>query len=172
MKKEIKTKLFPSKKVKGMLTDGQGAYYPMEKELKLSDKDEQDELQAISQDEENKIWEEEQIRKEFKGEIKFRAWNREKKVMFDDRRFNFYSCREDDDMIIMQFTGLKDKNGKEIFEGDIVRNINKEVFEVRWEEDDLCFVFINNLMDSYKIEHIDTNFKVIGNKFENPELLK
>ncbi len=42
----------------------------LKKEFKLSDEDEQDELQAISQDEENKIWEEEQIRKEFKGEIK------------------------------------------------------------------------------------------------------
>ena len=63
---------------------------------------------------------------------------------------------------VMQFTGLKDKNGKEIYEGDIVKNIDR-VFEVTFK--DGYFSIIHNKKGLLYCE-------VIGNKYENSELLK
>lgn len=94
-------------------------------------------------------------------EIKFRAWDKEKKEMFNDIWIdgNFINMPE---YIVMQFTGLKDKNGKEIYEGDIVKNIDR-VFEVTFK--DGYFSIIHNKKGLLYCE-------VIGNKYENSELLK
>lgn len=73
---------------------------------------------------------------------------------------------------LVQFTGLKDKNGKEIYEGYIVRR-EGSVFspeltlKVFWNDKVACFQ-----VGDWAIGHINEPLKVIGNIYENPELLK
>lgn len=69
-----------------------------------------------------------------------------------------------------QFTGIKDRNGAEIFEGDIMQHANPFdiPFIVNWIDSECCYGF-NYGSTSYVIT--DTSFTVIGNVFENPQLL-
>jgi len=73
---------------------------------------------------------------------------------------------------LMQFVGLKDKNKKEIYEGDIVKN-NYGIFKIVWDKDTLCFT---TEPDDYKDwankNWYDIYNEVIGNIYENPELLE
>ena len=74
-----------------------------------------------------------------------------------------------------QYTGLKDKNGIEIFESDIVRwdsvNIN---MMINWSDDDCAFTLmnINNNGGAMMNQEYMLNYEIIGNKYENPELLE
>ena len=86
------------------------------------------------------------------------------------------SLEDLNDCEALQFTGLEDKNGKEIFEGDIIkavkpstydRDIREELTGQVWYADDKALF----AACGYKL-FVLTEIEVIGNIFENPELLK
>lgn len=126
-------------------------------------------------------------------EIKFRAWDLESKKMYlqmmGDREAilknmgekAFFKLGEviiEDNPILMQFTGLKDKNGKEIYEGDVIICRDGK-YVIEYIESFAKFVMTNKDIirtpEQLSSQDADTcmrSIEVIGNKFENPELLK
>ena len=123
---------------------------------------------------------------------KFRAWTEEGKVMYYDVypfKDNTLLLSYDEiafdevpasDFILMQSTGLKDKNGKEIYEGDIVVAMSQGVKALgkvkrridgywlmypAWQHGELWHIVEN-------VDTGETGVEVIGNIYENPELLE
>lgn len=84
-----------------------------------------------------------------------------------------------DNYVLMQSTGLKDKNGVEIFEGDIVKKTNGSIGYVVYLQQEAGFVVVLKKSD-YRLGHRNTgesyteatNHEVIGNIYENSELLE
>lgn len=109
-------------------------------------------------------------------ELKFRGWASRGFVYFDLREDNdfgfhdFYSCCESN--TIEQYTGLKDKNGKEIYEGDIVQ-IDDHIlgdFEVLWHN--LGWKIKRSVGFETLSVHKPNDIVVIGNIHENLDLLE
>ncbi len=131
-------------------------------------------------------------------EIKFRAWDKEKEKLLqwlgqygeDEPDFNrdessagAYTrlwealCRfedESDRFVLMQYTGLKDKNGKEIYEGDIIKR--NKIMHVPSDKVLNVVTFENGMFmcGITTLDNIVSAFdpEVIGNIHENPDLLK
>jgi uncharacterized phage protein (TIGR01671 family) len=115
--------------------------------------------------------------------IKFRAWDEVTKEMLRpeghaDRnrlRVSFSGTVFEDgspvNLVLMQFTGLTDKNGKEIFEGDIVQ-CNLVNYVVRYDWLFPKFVLGINNKSCRDFWPSQEEYEVIGNIYENPELLK
>lgn len=117
-------------------------------------------------------------------ELKFRAWDDVEKRMyygnteqFDDMLGFRFQHFETDKPVYMQYTDLKDKNGREIYEGDIVK-ANLRFFDI---VDQKCRVIFHNgsfgLQYGYSLDYFKPlapwdDIEVIGNIYENPELLK
>ena len=115
-------------------------------------------------------------------EIKFRAWDRTHK------RWRFeYRIRHDGSLVncqgkpihgnraksyeLMQYTGLKDKNDKEIYEGDILLNeVFGDYWEIRWNLKYGHWEAHQTKEDvNEELGHL-MGFEIIGNIYENPEL--
>ncbi|WP_413222451.1 YopX family protein [Staphylococcus aureus] len=122
--------------------------------------------------------------------LKFRAWDKDEKVMsiIDEIDFNSgyilisTGYKSFNEVKLLQYTGLKDKNNTEIYDGDIAEfkyphdKRFKEIGIITHSAEKACFVIkmIRDTVQEFELYRGVANsyLKVIGNKFENPELLE
>ena len=106
-------------------------------------------------------------------EIKFRAWNKEKEEMiyfglFDtDEGYHIQTQTMLEELPIMQYTGLKDKNRKEIYEGDIV--MDTELGNYKMVVDEVWVA--NKIIEINDGNNATGAIVIIGNIYESPEVL-
>lgn len=133
-------------------------------------------------------------------EIEFRVWLKDRKMMFEVLELDFehkyieYKEYEDeeigyddkyagfDEIELMQYTGLKDRNGVKIFEGDIVKDDKERIFVIEYEFGGFNVVPIdyyndelfswNSLGDIQTASWLNESTEIIGNIYENKELLE
>ena len=127
-------------------------------------------------------------------EIKFRVWGKTEKeyirypfawlILFDSP--DGLEIEENKDLVVEQYTGLTDKNGKEIYEGDIVEQFvcgihqfkgkkcgRSTIWQVRWDKRECCFElhYLSGSLFGDSMMSDGDEYEVIGNIHENPELL-
>jgi len=139
--------------------------------------------------------------------IKFRAWDKKSKKMriidsiafhglghfdiptldiklinlwgYDIIEDKYFIIRRDPEQFkLLQYTGLKDKNGKEIYEGDVVKYLDGEfsfIAKVAWS-DWMWYLEGINPKESFMFDDVADNetadIEIIGNRFEHPHLLE
>ena len=105
-------------------------------------------------------------------EIKFRAWCKGSKSMDYDAIYKLQGYIEGK-YPIMEYTGLKDKNGKDIYEGDILEYVNQTNTKIFGD----VIRYRNGWFAHWRTNGLDTktiimeNSKIVGNIYENPELI-
>lgn len=92
-------------------------------------------------------------------------------LAYDGKTYSLNNVNNSKNYILMQSTGLTDKNGKKIFEGDIIQGEyegKQFIFEVIWKKTGFCLRTGITTMSFANIENIE----VIGNIYENEQLIK
>ena len=127
------------------------------------------------------------------NDVKYRAWDYKRKrmvkVLAIDWEHQTINCEADinhegmsgferlyrqplENFELLQYTGVKDKNGTEIYEGDILKNSFGSLYEVKWVSSMTSFM-CSPLKVVYEVRHLDNlDTEVVGNVFENTELLR
>lgn len=130
-----------------------------------------------------------------KREIKFRAWDKDRKVLVPEIEYYWGNFKKigylevegthdgnaeqnqevSTNFELMQFTGLKDKNGKEIYEGDIVKHHIFGINEVMWKAPAFWTKEVRQREAQEPKSTLgfpDEQYEIIGNVWENGDLLK
>jgi len=117
-------------------------------------------------------------------EIKFRCWDKKNKVM---KYWSSIYClllplEYKESHVLMQYTGLHDKNSKEIYEGDIVTgytSFEQPNDEIEWSKETPAIVEWHKKMCGFYPFYLNARWRcdveeieVIGNIYENPELIE
>lgn len=133
-----------------------------------------------------------------KREIKFRAWDVGLKEMIPVHDIQFHTplerevggiklkpkpCQptiintktlwrviESTDAILMQYSGIKDKNGWKIYEGDICKDSDDGIYLITFDEAEFISIYDTNVREYLSETH--DQIEVIGNIYENPELVE
>jgi uncharacterized phage protein (TIGR01671 family) len=112
-----------------------------------------------------------------KREFKFRLWDKQEKVMstpftfgegcgYKDGRdgtLHYPESMDDEHCDFMQYTGIKDKNGVEVYEDDIVKSYGQYIRRIKWRN--------GQGLSGFNVS-AGNGLEVIGNIYENPDLLK
>ena len=124
-----------------------------------------------------------------KREIKFRAWDKDLRIMqtpfIDFIKFEesesfrgasiLHQDFPDDEFVsseVMQYTGIKDRNGKEIYEGDFCKSL-RGLFLVEWENASFKLKAINKVCRNWCLTHHSAkSLQVIGNICENADIIE
>ena len=121
---------------------------------------------------------------------KFRVWDRLTGKMFPvgiidcsiqavyiEEPNGLDSCRNFDEIELMQSTGLKDKNGKKIYDGDVLKTSDGELAKVVWNKELACWEaeFLSEIVDLSEVADVKSNrsdCEIVGNIYENTEFLE
>lgn len=115
--------------------------------------------------------------------LKFRAWNSKSKQMVYKVNIDYNGHANDGQSYItygppdavMQFTGMKDKRGKDLYEGDIIQHfITGYIFSIVYKDGAFCLKAENDHPNKGVFFGLNTldNMEIKGNIFQNPEILK
>lgn len=102
--------------------------------------------------------------------FKFRVWNKDGKFMLHNDDVTLTAIQDPaDDTVVMQCTGLKDKNGKLIYEGDVIKTETGAQIVVDWDPTKAGFIPWTWAYDDYCDP---STIEIVKNVYENPELIE